>query len=240
MSMLRRIIADIVALLFPRECAVCGQPLAEGEDAVCTACRFRIPMTGFVEVDDNPMKERLSALVPVTHASGLFYFVAESDWRRTIHDFKYYGRWGHARNLGVWYGHILSRSGLYDDVDMVIPVPLHMRKRMSRGYNQSDYIADGIASIMGVEVDHRALVRRVDNESQTRHSRNERWGNVEGIFQVRKPERLAGKHLLLVDDVFTTGATIISCCDAIFASCEGVSVSVAVLSVSQKEFGFDR
>ena len=240
MSMLRRIIADIVALLFPRECAVCGDALAEGEEVVCTACRFRIPMTGFAKIADNPMRERLSTLTPVTQASALFYFVADSDWRRTIHDFKYRGRWSHARNLGVWYGHILHRSGNYDDVDLVVPVPLHIRKRLQRGYNQSDYIADGIASVLGIEADHHALVRRINNESQTRHSRNERWSNVEGIFEVSKPERLAGRHILLVDDVFTTGATIISCCDALRAACENIRISVAVLAVSQKEFGFDR
>ncbi len=228
------------SLLFPRECAVCGDALADGEKLVCTACRFRIPMTGFAEADENPMKERLSALVPITRASALFYFVAESDWRRAVHDFKYRGRWGHARNLGVWYGHVLHRSGNYEDVDIIVPVPLHLRKRLHRGYNQSDYIADGIASVLGVRVEHHALIRKINNESQTRHRRNERWGNVEGIFEVCKPDRLSGRHILLVDDVFTTGATVISCCDAIFAVCKDVRVSVATLSVSQKEFGFDR
>ena len=240
MSMLRRIVSDIASLLFPRECAVCGDTLAEGEEFVCTTCRFRIPMTGFADMPENPMKERLAALIPIRRAAALFYFVAESDWRRTIHDFKYHGRWSHARNLGIWLGHILQKSGNYDDIDLVIPVPLHVRKRLQRGYNQSDYIADGIASVLGTEVAHRALLRKVNNESQTRHSRNERWDNVEGIFEVRCPERLAGRKVLLVDDVFTTGATIISCCDALFAACKDIEVSVAVLAVSQKEFGFDR
>lgn len=238
--MLRRIFADIAALLFPRECAVCGDTLAEGEEFVCTACRFRIPLTGFAADAQNPMKERLEALVPVKQASALFYFVAESDWRRTIHDFKYRGRWGYARGLGEWFGYVLRASGNYDDIDLVVPVPLHRRKRLQRGYNQSDYIADGIASALGVKVVHRAIERRINNESQTRHQRNERWRNVEGVFSVCKPERLAGRHILLVDDVFTTGATIISCCDALRSVCADIEISVAVLAVSQKEFGFDR
>ncbi len=197
-------------------------------------------MTNFAEQPENPMKERLSALVPIEQASALFYFIADSDWRRTVHDFKYYGRWSHARNLGVWFGHILRNSGNYDNIDVIVPVPLHPRKHLKRGYNQSDFIADGIASVLGVKVAHRALIRRVNNESQTRHSRNERWGNVEGIFEVRKARKLSGLHVLLVDDVFTTGATIASCCDAILAACHDVKISVATLSVSQKEFGFDR
>jgi ComF family protein len=240
MSMLRKIASDVISLLFPRECAVCGDALVEGEDVVCTACRFRIPMTGFATQPDNPMKERISSLVPITHASSFFFVIAGSDWRRVIHDFKYYGRWSKARRLSVWFGHSLLQSGNYQDVDLVVPVPLHTRKRLKRGYNQSDYIADGIAEALGVKVSHHALVRKVNNESQTLHSRNERWGNVEGIFEVRKPDLLSGQHILLVDDVFTTGATIIACCDAIFAACHNVKVSVATLAVSQKEFGFDR
>ncbi len=197
-------------------------------------------MTGFAEQPDNPMRERLTAMVPIEHASALFYFIAGSDWRKAVHDFKYHGRWSHARNLGVWFGHILHKSRNYDDIDLVVPVPLHTRKRLSRGYNQSDYIADGIASALGVKVAHHALVRKINNESQTRHSRNERWSNVEGIFKVKSADQLSGKHILLVDDVFTTGATIIACCETILSACSDVRISVATLSVSQKEFGFDR
>ena len=240
MSMLRDTLRAISSLLFPVECAVCGDSLAEGETFVCTACRFRIPMTGFAEQVDNPMRERLTSMIPIHNAAALYYFVAESDWRQAIHDFKYRGRWSHARNLGIWFGHILKQSGNYDNIDLVIPVPLHLRKRLQRGYNQSDYIADGIASVLGTKVSYHALQRKTNNESQTRHSRNERWDNVEGIFKVRHPESLHGKHILLVDDVFTTGATIISCCEALFAACEGISISVATLAISQKEFGFDR
>ncbi|MBQ3260202.1 MAG: ComF family protein [Alistipes sp.] len=240
MSMLRRVVADVVSLLYPRECAVCGDALVEGEEFVCTTCRFRIPLTGFALQSDNPMKERLSALVPIREASAHFFFVADSHWQRAIHDFKYYGRWLHARNLGVWYGHLLRQSGNYDDIDIVVPVPLHNRKLLKRGYNQSDYIADGIASVLGVKVVRHALVRIVNNESQTHQSRHERWDNVEGNFAVRHPESLSGKHILLVDDVLTTGATIIACCEAMLAACDDIEISVATLSVSQREFSFDR
>lgn len=240
MSMLRKILSDVVALLFPRECAICGEALADGEEGICSKCRFRIPMTGFAEMECNPMIERLSAQVPIEHASALFFFVAESNWRKVIHDFKYHGRWAYARKLGRWFGHILKKSGNYENIDLVVPVPLHLRKRIHRGYNQSDYIADGIASVLGTKVAHHALARLVNNESQTHHQRNERWKNVDGIFRVRGAEQLAGRHILLVDDVFTTGATIISCCDAILAECKDVKISVVTLAVSQKEFGFDR
>lgn len=239
MSMLRRLVADIATLLFPRECAACGDSLADGEEFLCTACRYRIPMTGFVEQAENPMKERLTEFLPIKQASALFYFNPESDWRRMIHDFKYRGRWSHARNMGVWFGHLLRSSGNYDDVDVIVPVPLHNRKRLKRSYNQSDYIADGIALVFGAKVERHALVRIINNDSQTRHSRSERWENVEGVFAVRRPERLAGRHVLLVDDVLTTGATALACCEALFTECRDIEVSVVALSISRKGFGFD-
>lgn len=240
MSTLHNIITHITSLLYPRECAACGDTLTQGEQFICTACRFRIPVTGFVEQDENPIKERLAALMPIKRASALFYFINNSDWRHLVHDFKFHGRWRYAYNLGVWFGHELLSSGLYDDVELIIPVPLHDRKLLNRGYNQSDHIAYGIASVLGAKVERHALVRTVNNRSQALRSRNERWANVEGIFEVRHPKKLSGRHVMLVDDVITTGATILACYEAMMAACPDIEVSVAALAASQKEFGFDK
>jgi ComF family protein len=239
MSTLRNIFADVRMLLSPRECAVCGEELAKGESFVCTACRFRIPMTGFVEREENRMKARLTEFMPLEHVSALFFFFVQSDWQRAVHDFKYRNRWSYAYRLGEWYGSLLQKSGKYGDVDLIVPVPLHPYKRIKRSYNQSDYIADGISASLGVEVLHRALIRTVDGESQTRVLRSERWDNVEGVFEVRRPEQLSGRHILLVDDVCTTGATILSCCVAIRSACRDVRISVATLAASYQEFGFN-
>ena len=186
------------------------------------------------------MEQRLWGLMPVVHATALFFYIEESRFRFLIHAIKFRGSWRTAILLGEWLGLILARTERFDEIDLIVPVPQHPLRRLQRGYNQSDYIADGIASVLGAKVSYHALRRKTNNESQTRHSRNERWDNVEGIFKVRRPEQLRGKHILLVDDVFTTGATIISCCDALFEACQQIRVSVATLAVSQKEFGFDR
>ena len=130
--------------------------------------------------------------------------------------------------------------GLYDDVEVVVPVPLHLRKRLKRGYNQSEYLAEGIAAELGVGVDRRSVVRRRNNPSQALSRKSDRWANVEGVFGVRHPERLAGRHILLVDDVFTTGATIVSCAETILRSVPGCRISIAALAVSEHELGLDR
>ena len=126
-------------------------------------------------------------------------------------------------------------GGLYDDVDVIVPVPLHFRRRMSRGYNQSELLALGMARRMGVECDLRSLSRVRYNESQTNKSRTERWANVDDIFEVRRADRLRGRHILLVDDVLTTGATISACAEEIIRACEGdVRISVATLAASTR------
>lgn len=239
MSMLRDIITEIRSLISPRLCAVCGEELTGGEKFVCMRCRYHIPMTGFIEQEENRMKLRLTEFLPLEHVSALFFFIPDDDWQRTIHDFKYYRRWSFALRLGEWYGYDLQKSGKYEDLDLIVPVPLHPIKHIQRTYNQSDYIADGIASVLGVKVLHRALVRTENSKSQTRMRYDERWKNVEGIFRVKDPNRLSGRHILLVDDVCTSGATIISCCTAILSSCRDVRISVAALSASYNEFGFD-
>jgi ComF family protein len=129
----------------------------------------------------------------------------------------------------------LIDSDNFEDIDLIIPIPLHFRRRLRRGYNQSEQLAIGVARKMGVAYDFRAVRRHLYNESQTLKSRTERWDNVEEIFEVRRAERLRGHHILLVDDVLTTGATITSCASAIIKACGGdVRISVASLAVSRR------
>lgn len=237
MSILNEIAGDLFALFFPPRCAVCGERLAPGERAVCTLCRATAPLTGYWLEADNPVLEKCRDLVPVHRASALLFFLHGSGWRRMIHAFKYRGAWRMAREMGGWYGGCLKQSGLYDDVDVVVPLPLHPFKRMRRGYNQSEYIAEGIAAQLGVEVEGRGVRRRRNTPSQALRPRRERAGNVEGAFEVRCAERLAGRHILLVDDVMTTGSTLLSCAAEILRAAPDCRVSIAALAVSRREMG---
>ncbi|MDR2890588.1 MAG: ComF family protein [Alistipes sp.] len=229
---------DIRDLFFPPVCPACGGAMDGGAGFLCTACQWQMPLTGFEDRADNPVARMFWGLVPLERATALLWFVHESDFRQVVHSFKYRGRWALARDMGRWFGRTLADTDGWGGVEVIVPVPLHFRKKLTRGYNQSEYIARGMASEMGVDLDCRSVVRRVNNPSQTMvGGAGERWDNVAGIFAVRRPERLAGKHILLVDDVLTTGATVASCARAIAAAVPDCRVSVATLYASKQGLG---
>lgn len=232
--MLNNILYDLRRLVAPRTCPICGATLPNDEAVVCTMCEATAPLTYLWEQAENAMSERFWGLLPVERASAFVWYVEGSPWRDAVHSFKYGGVWRSAYNLGRWYGAVMQQAGHYADVDVVVPVPLHWLRRLNRGYNQSEHLAEGIARQMGLEVDSRSVVRHRYNPSQTRQLHSERWDNVEGIFRVRHPERLAGRHILLVDDVFTTGATIMSLGETILATVPDVRLSVAVLATTRR------
>lgn len=237
LTFLKSLFSDVWSLFFPPVCPMCGGELGEGMHFVCTACRVDTPLTGFARERYNPLYLRIAPMFPVEQASALFFFISESRGRRLVHSFKYRGAWRTAYDMGCWYGAELAASGLYDDVDVVVPVPLHLRKLLRRGYNQSDYIASGVAEMLGVDVDRHSVVRCRNNPSQASSRKSLRWANVSDIFAVRRATQLEGRHILLVDDVFTTGATIISCAETILNAVPDCRISIAVLSVSQRELG---
>ncbi len=171
MSTLSELLGDVWALLFPPRCPVCGRMMTAGERTVCTHCRAAAPLTGFWREADNPLFRRFWGLLPVERASGFIYYRRGSGWRELIRSFKYRSAWRLAYEMGRWYGRCLRESGLYDDVEVVVPLPLHPFKRMRRGYNQSEYIAEGIARELGVGVDRRSVIRCRNTASQARRPR---------------------------------------------------------------------
>lgn len=232
---IRTVLCDVLSLFLPRTCIVCGGELSDNEDAVCLPCRFSMPRTDFANIKDNPLKYLFRNSLVVESAMALLWFSRDTEWRRVIHKFKYHGRWLFARYMGEQMGAEMVGSGNFNDIDVVIPVPLHNYRRIVRGYNQAEMLSIGIARTMGVECDFRTVRRCRYNRSQTSKRRDERWGNTEGIFEVRKGDKLRGKHILLVDDVVTTGATISSCAEEILRACDGdVRISVAALAVSRR------
>ena len=229
------VLRDVASLILPRTCLACGRVLLENEACICLACRYNMPLTNYAKRKDNPVKLLFENVLPVESAAAMFWFVGGTEWQRIIHSFKYYGRWFFAQKMGEWLGEELHDSGNFDDIDLIIPIPLHYRRRLRRGYNQSEQLALGVGRKMGVKCDFSSVRRRFYNDSQTSKSRSERWDNVEEIFDVRSVERLRGRHILLVDDVLTTGATMASCASTILKACEGeVRISVASLAVSRR------
>lgn len=234
MSTLSKIGAEVLAMLLPASCVGCGKILDPHVECFCIECRANMPTTNFHMDCDNPMAVKLRAQCAVVeNAAAQYYYTYGGNWRTVIHNIKYRGMWYAAYRIGYIYGCELKESELYQDVDLVVPIPLHFTRMLRRRYNQSELIASGIAKALGVTVDRRTVVRHRNNKSQVTRTKMERWENVEGIFSVKRPAKFDRKHILLVDDVFTTGATIISCIEAISAAAPTCRISVATLAVSR-------
>ena len=219
---------DFISLLFPRLCYACGNHLLRNENLICTGCYVSIPRTNYHLKPENPVAQLFWGRCLVEKAAAFSYYSRGSRIRNLIHKLKYKGIKEIGSELGRIYAVSLKSSGFTSGIDVIIPVPLHASKKRSRGFNQSECISEGIADVTGLPVDTLSLVRTASSDTQTRRSRYERWTNVESIFQVVDPEAIKSKHILLVDDVITTGSTIESCVNELLKT-EGVKVSVAAI-----------
>lgn len=235
---------DILELLLPRRCAVCGAALESGEDMLCALCREALPLTWFWERRENPMADKLNDRIqelrdkmddrnyePYARAAALFFY--RSDYKKITKAVKYRNALDLGRGMGGELGRILKDAPLYSDVDAIIPVPLHPLRRFRRGYNQAEVIAESLAAVLGVPMNASSLRRIRRTGTQTRLSAEAKAANVAGAFAVTDAKALEGlNHLLLVDDVFTTGSTLAECCRALrLALGSKVRISVCTLAV---------
>lgn len=225
-----RLLKDILHLLFPQRCACCGEKLSVQENVVCSSCMLALPRTGYHRFEESKLDRVFMGHFPFGRAVSFFFYVGESNIK-LIHNMKYHGRPEIGRFLGGAYACELLPSGFFNDIDLIVPVPLHWRRRLGRGYNQSYHIAKGVGEVAHIPVDDGVLKRVRYNVSQTTRSRIGRLQNVKDIFKMEHPERIEGKHILIVDDVVTTGSTIISCGKEL-AKVPGVKVSVLSLAAA--------
>ena len=222
---------DFVSLIYPRNCAGCERSLGKGEDLLCTICKFEIPKTGHQQNVQNIFMQKLYGRIKVEYAIAYLHFHKEGITQHVLHNFKYRSQPEIGEKLGEWFGSDLINSGFNGTWDLVIPIPLHRSKEKKRGYNQSNYFAAGLGKTLKIPHSYDTVIRPKKSETQTHKSKQERWENVEGIFKVQKPKFIAGKHILLVDDVVTTGATLESCGHTLMEA--GISkLSVATLAIA--------
>lgn len=217
--------------MYPDLCIVCGENLLKNEHHLCLACLHAIPKTNYHLVTDNPIEKRFWGKVPVFRCTSFFFFQKGSPFQKLLHCLKYKGNKEIGEVLGKYAAADLLASPDFASVDVIIPVPLHPKKYIKRGYNQSEWIAKGLSEILGKPQDTVTLARVRENATQTKKSVFERYENTEGIFELRDLAVLQDKHVLLVDDVLTTGSTLEACIRALLAT-EGIKVSVFTLAVA--------
>ncbi|CAN5243938.1 ComF family protein [soil metagenome] len=227
---LKQLTGDFFSLFFPNLCAACNGHLLRGEVAICTACLIDCPRT-FDEHNpvDNPAERVFRGRIRIEGAASLFVFTKGGKVQELIHNLKYNGRKDAGIAAGKIFGNDLKDLTPFNTADAVIPVPLHRDKFSKRGYNQAACFGEGIASALAIPIYEYGMLRLNATETQTKKNRDERWENVEDVFTINKKFNLKGKHILLVDDVITTGATIEACAIPIL-ELEGTKLSVISLA----------
>lgn len=224
--MRHNIFTDLLLLVYPPCCIVCRRLLVEQEELVCLHCFTDLLPTDFHLRPENEIAQKFYGKVNIKHAMSCFHFVRRGKTQKILHHLKYKNEEKLSRILGLWYGNHLRKDGLKGKFDVVTPVPLHPKKLLRRGYNQSEGFAAGIASCLDAKSLPHLIERKKMTHTQTRKNRIERWQNVKGVFGISKTEAVAQKDVLLVDDVVTTGATLESCANALHtAGCRSVSVA---------------
>lgn len=222
-------IKDLISLLFPRYCKVCGRRLTHSENHLCISCLLELPRTHYEQIPENLLMQHFIEWPEVVSATAYLYYYKEGKYSSLIHHLKYHD----LPEVGTYLGRLaateLRESGFFDGIDLIIPVPLSRKRYHQRGYNQSDYIAQGISEVTHIALRTDCLARTVDTDTQTHKSKEERWKNTKDIFQVVNPETLKGKHLLLIDDVATTGATLHACASTLL-TLPGVRISIFALA----------
>lgn len=221
----------VLDLLFPKYCIACEQLISTEAGLLCLICKHSLPYTDMEKMSENAAQVRMLTRLPAKFSASLLYFIDSGQVRAMLHKLKYQNR----PDVGVYLGMLLAQKFAAQDwfrsIDAIVPIPLHPAKKAKRGYNQSECIAEGIAHYSGKPVLRKAVIRTRNTSSQTDKNRKERADNVANAFLLRRRKQIEGKHILLVDDVLTTGATLASCGRSILdmADC---TLSIATIAIA--------
>lgn len=232
-AQIKNIFSSTLHLFYPHVCTGCGSDLLEEDNLLCLKCIHNLPHTNFAALANNQIEKDFWGRIPLSAAYSQFYFSKEFLIQHLIHQLKYRGDTKIGFYLGEIMGKTLLKSNRFRAIDALIPLPLYADKEHKRGYNQAAVICNGMSSIMNIPVLNGAVIRQHATETQTRKHRTERWDNVKDSFKVIKENELCGKHLLLVDDVVTTGATLEACGNTIL-QVQDVKLSIATLAYAAK------
>ena len=232
MVSIKEIKDSFLHFLFPHVCSGCGSDLLSENSMLCLHCIDAMPETNFELYPNNPVEKNFWGRLPLEAATAQFYFTKESRMQHLMHQIKYKGNSELGLQFGRMMGDQLVRSNRFK-VDALIPLPLFPDKEKRRGYNQATLLCKGMAELMMIPVLEDVIIRPQHTETQTKKGRVERWKNMEGKFVLTKPESIRNKHLLLVDDVVTTGATLEACGNELLKA-ENVKLSIATFCAASR------
>lgn len=217
-------------LLAPRACVACGARLAESEEVLCASCNLHLPRTDFAaNAYDNEMAQCFWGRIPIERAAALFFYHPQSETSHAIYDLKYHHHPDYANQLGHFAAQDFAAHDFFNDIDGIVAIPLTRGRQRHRGYNQAEEIARGVAEATGLPIFHKVVRRNIFDGSQTQKDRWERMEGVEEAFELLRPEHIHGRHVLIVDDVVTTGATVCACAKELAKAGE---VKVSVMSLA--------
>lgn len=223
---MKSILSDLSGLFFPDLCVVCKGRLVAPEKHICLECLNKLPKTGYHNFLNNKLEAFFAGRFPFHRTASFAYFIKGGAVQSIIHSLKYRNN----PDIGLFVGELCARdlcgSDFIRGIDYIVPVPLHPSREKERGYNQSQKIAEGLSLSLNIPVCSKVLLRKVNNVSQTKHSKFERWSNMEGVFTLVNNSIFAHKHILLIDDIITTGSTIESCVKALSAKENNITISV--------------
>lgn len=227
-----KMIKNLLNLFFPQVCLACDNLLEANELNICTYCRHELPLTNFESAGDNDVTKRLYGRVELIAADALLRFSKKGLVQHLLHNLKYKGHEKVGVILGEWMGESIKRHQVFSTIDVVVPVPLHSKRLRQRGFNQVHKFGQALATALNCEFNTTVLQKTKATKTQVFKDRIKRWMDDDGLFVVTDLISLKGKHILLVDDIITTGATIETCANAL-SKIEGVTLSVATMAIAE-------
>ena len=216
----------LINLFYPSVCSACGNLLMQNEETVCLSCRYLLPKTLYEQNQDNPLAQMFHGQIGFNAVTAEFFFSKTGKVQHLLHQLKYEGNKDAGFFLGQQLGESIKNAEPFQGIDFLVPIPLHPKKEHLRGYNQSYVIAQGVEDKTKIPIIKDCLYRKVFTSTQTKKSREERWDNVKDIFDVKNQELLENKHVLIIDDVLTTGATLMAAGNTL-SKIQDIKISVA-------------
>ncbi len=226
------ILKNIYNLFYPEVCLCCQEHLTSNEQVICITCRHDLPLTNLSRENNNLVEKSFYGRIPVENATALFYFFKKGNVQELIHALKYKNQQQVGTVLGNWLGDEILDSGRFSNVDCIVPVPLHKKKLKSRGYNQVTTFGESLANKLNFPFEENVLKRVSFTNTQTKKLRLDRWKNVEELFFVEDNAAMENKHILLIDDIITTGATLEACWKA-FEKTKNIKISIACMAYTK-------